>query len=268
MKTNHSQALKRNTFLFLAIMLLFSDTNLTAQLTLPDSTQRKINKQKHDDAMANTQLIFRGDFVKGRSVNLQTLLPEEKPYCNNGRYMVPKKVRINAVLRGDTSLLGKIITIPFDIGRCYDGELMHSAHSGAPYYYFDSNYDEYYFVDKNDNDEYKINLIGAYRYDYKKYTFNYFTVDEKMLFEEIIKTNNYNPKFMLEAGMKIPEQKKKDVGFLVKETEEPANKSMMVTTDAYVKFTNFQNTNSNQYLGVRYSSKIKHCQYLYSTIKI
>lgn len=38
------------------------------------------------------------------------------------------------------------------------------------------------------------------------------------------------------------------VGFLVKETEEPADRSRMITTDAHVRFVNFQKASSNQYL--------------------
>jgi len=235
MKKRNFTAMKTNTLLFIALFTLLSG-NVKAQIQYLDNSgnfkfdySKKQSEERFNNLIQNTPLIIRGDFVSGTSPNnLDKLLPEEKPYIENLMYIVPKKVKVKAVLRGDTSLIGKIITVPFKIGLTFEGELIHSSHTQHNYALNDE-YDEYYFLTLNNNISKNYNLIdeysiGEYFKDINRYGFGGVSSDEKSFFQAIIDSKKYNPKFMLEAGMKIPEKEKKAVGFLVKEAEEPSNK--------------------------------------------
>lgn len=217
MKKFNFTAMKRNCFLFIALFL-FASTSVYAQINYyipnkPIGQTIDEVKRKCNNIIQNTPFIIRGDFVSGTSPEDKTkLLPDEKPYIENNWYMVPKKVKVKAVLRGDTALIGKIITVPFNIGLAFEGELINSSHT-INYFPFNEDYEEYYFLNLDNNFNEYYNLIdkysiGQYYNEINKYGFGGVLADEKSFFEEIIKTGNYNPKFMIEAGMKIPEKEK------------------------------------------------------------
>jgi hypothetical protein len=219
MKKFNFTAMKRNCFLFIALFH-FASTSVFAQIQYLDNSgnikfdySKEKAEERFKNLMQNTPLIIRGDFVSGTSPEDKTkLLPDEKPYIENNWYMVPKKVKVKAVLRGDTSLIGKVITVPFNIGLAFEGELINSSHT-INYFPFNEDYEEYYFLNLDNNFNEYYNLIdkysiGQYYNEINKYGFGGVLADEKSFFEEIIKTGNYNPKFILEAGMKIPEKEK------------------------------------------------------------
>lgn len=214
MKKFNFTAMKRNCFLFIALFL-FASTSVYAQINYyipnkPIGQTIDEVKRKCNNIIQNTPLIIRGDFVSGTSPEDKTkLLPDEKPYIENLWYMIPKKVKVKAVLRGDTALIGKIITVPFKIGLTFEGELIHSSHTTVSQYCNDQ-YDEYYFLETSNLISFK-NLCAGYKPEENRdlYLFNVgFEANEASFFQAIIDSKNYNPKFMIEAGMKIPEKEK------------------------------------------------------------
>jgi len=219
--------MKTNTLLFIALFTLLSGS-VKAQIRFfvphkPIGQTIEEVKAKYENIMQNAPIIIRGDFVSGNNPADRTKwLPEEKPYIEKLMYIVPKKIKVKAVLRGDTALIGKIITVPFKIGLALEGELINSSHAMVSQYINDQ-YDEYYFLENSNLNSFK-NLCAGFKPEDNRdlYKFNLgFYADEASFFQAIIDSKNYNPKFMLEAGMKIPETEKKAVGFLVKEAEEP-----------------------------------------------
>lgn len=259
----------------LAILLILCYNSLVAQIKFPPKETSDYMKQfgvnydtslqKFKTVMETSNLIIRGNLLYGD--NWKKVKDEKTENVlrtgleDAGNIYTHKYLQINEVLRGDTTLKGKIIELVVHTGFFDRTGIINAPDVYVRLPQLNDRYQEYFFLKKSNFKnllsnikiipfEFTVNRasVGNYDESYKDYNFDFFAADEKSLFEEIIKTKNYNPKFMLEAGMKLPEKEKKDVGFSVVEIEEPNNLRILANNDLTVKIINKQNTNANQYL--------------------
>ena len=218
-----------------------------------------------DNLIKETPLIIRGNLLYGDNWKKQKDEISEnvlrKGFEDAGNVFTHKYLQINEVLRGDTTLKGKIIELVLHTGYFDRTGIINSSHARVTLPNLNDRYQEYFFLKKsnfknlltnikNTPFEFTVNSasVGNFDESHKDYNFNEFSINEASLFNGIIDSKNYNPKFMLEAGMKIPEAEKKAVGFSVVEIEEPNNLKLLPANDLTVKIINKQNTNNNQFL--------------------
>ena len=243
--------MKRNCFLFIALFLfLFTNSNVFAQKVTANPKPLDCSycftpeqqQASFDNLIKETPLIIRGNLLYGDNWKKQKDEISEnvlrKGFEDAGNVFTHKYLQINEVLRGDTTLRGKIIELVVHTGYFDRTGIINSSHARVNLPNLNDRYQEYFFLKKsnfknlltnikNTPFEFTVNSasVGNFDESHKDYNFNEFSINEASLFNGIIDSKNYNPKFMLEAGMKIPEKEKKAVGFLVKETEEPNDKN-------------------------------------------
>jgi hypothetical protein len=243
MKNINFTAMKRNSFLFIALFILLSQ-NLKAQR--PVELTETERQQLFEKTVQTADLIIKGDFYKKE---IEKGWSGGTSFRKNGRERWESDyIIVKAVIKGDKKLESKIIELQSFTGQIFlndhNDELIDEYNSHGPYTIsVNSNplYDEYFCFKTYPEAEHKLKetintpvftwALGTdkpstawYVKEFDKYSGFGYAAKEPDFLKKIMQTTNCNKDVIKELAPQLFPTKKA-VGFLVKEIEEPNDKS-------------------------------------------